>query len=261
LTDWFGGIEDLAARRVRFIGEAEDRIREDYLRILRYFRFQARFGALPADARAEAACAELAPGMKALSRERVGWELQLLLGLPDPAPTVARMAELGVLREVLPEVAPDGLAALATLVAEEQRQQIAPQALRRLAALLLADPALAEQVAARLRLSIAQRKRLASAAGRSGAQTDPRALAWTIGRDSAIDRLLLTGRDTKALADWQTPYFPLKGGTIMARGVDAGPEIARMLRRIEARWVEEGFPDAARIEAMLTEELARRTGA
>jgi poly(A) polymerase len=260
LTDWFGGIEDLAARRVRFIGEAEDRIREDYLRILRYFRFQARFGALPADAQAEAACAELAPGMKALSRERVGWELQLLLGLPDPAPTVARMAELGVLREVLPEVAPDGLAALAALVAEEQRQQIAPQALRRLAALLPADPALAEQVAARLRLSIAQRKRMASAAGRSGAQTDPRALAWTIGRDAAIDRLLLTGRDTKALADWQTPYFPLKGGTIMARGVDAGPEIARTLRRIEARWVEEGFPDAARIEAMLTEELARRTG-
>ena len=139
LTDFFGGIEDLAARRVRFIGKAGDRIREDYLRILRYFRFQARFGALPADSRAEAACAELAPGMKALSRERVGWELQLLLGLPDPAPTVARMAELGVLREVLPEVAPDGLAALSALVAEEQRQRIAPQSLRRMAALLPAD--------------------------------------------------------------------------------------------------------------------------
>ena len=257
LTDFFGGIEDLAARRVRFIGEAGDRIREDYLRILRYFRFQARFGALPADRRAETACAELAPGMKALSRERVGWELQLLLGLPDPAPTVTRMAELGVLREVLPEVAPDGLAALATLVAEEQRQQIAPQSLRRMAALLPADPALAEQVASRLRLSIAQRKRLTSAAARSETKSEPRALAWAIGRESAIDRLLLTGRNTQALANWETPYFPLKGGTILARGVSAGPEIARMLRRIEARWVEEGFPDAARIEALLTEELAR----
>ncbi|WP_295638876.1 CCA tRNA nucleotidyltransferase [Novosphingobium sp.] len=258
ISDWFGGMEDLNARRVRFIGEASDRIREDYLRILRYFRFQARFGALPADASAEAACAELAPGMKALSRERVGWELQLLLGLPDPAQTIARMAELGVLREVLPEVAPDGLVALTTLVAEEQRQQIAPQALRRMAALLPTDPALAEQVAARLRLSIAQRKRLASAADRDGKLTEPRALAWAIGRDSAIDRLLLTGCDTKPLADWESPYFPLKGGTIMARGVDAGPEIARMLRRIEARWVEEGFPDANRIEDLLTDELARR---
>ena len=258
ISDWFGGIDDLAARRVRFIGEAGDRIREDYLRILRYFRFQARFGALPADPQAEAACAELAPGMKALSRERVGWELQLLLGLPDPAPTVARMAELGVLRQVLPELAIDGLAALAALVAQEQRQQIAPQALRRMAALLPADPAVGEQVASRLRLSITQRKRLASAADRGGAPADPRALAWAIGRDSAIDRLLLTGRDTHALADWETPYFPLKGGTIMARGVSAGPEIARMLRRIETRWVEEGFPDAARIEALLTDELARR---
>ena len=181
-----------------------------------------------------------------------------MLGLPDPAPTVARMAELGVLREVLPEVATDGLAALAALVVEEQRQQIAPQALRRMAALLPADPSLGEQVAARLRLSIAQRKRLASATDRGGAPVDPRALAWAIGRESAIDRMLLSGRNTQALADWETPYFPLKGGTIMARGVDAGPEIARMLRRIEARWVEEGFPDAARIEAMLTEELARR---
>ena len=257
ISDWFGGIDDLASRRVRFIGEAEDRIREDYLRILRYFRFQARFGALPADAQAEAACAALAPGMKALSRERVGWELQLLLGLPDPAPTVARMADLGVLREVLPEVALDGLPALAALVDEERRQQVAPHALRRMAALLPADPTVAEQVAARLRLSIAQRKRLASAADRGGPQTDPRAMAWAIGLESTIDRLLLTGRDTHALADWETPYFPLKGGTILARGVDAGPEIARMLRRIEARWVEEGFPDAARIEALLTEELGQ----
>jgi poly(A) polymerase len=258
LTDFFGGIEDLAARRVCFIGEAGDRIREDYLRILRYFRFQARFGALPADPRAEAACAELAPGMKALSRERVGWELQLLLGLPDPAPTVARMAELGVLREVLPEVAPDGLTALAALVSQERLRQIAPQALRRMAALLPADSALAEQVASRLRLSIAQRKRLASAAERAGPMPEPHALAWSIGCESAIDRLLLTGRDTQALMDWVKPHFPLKGGTIVARGVGAGPEVARILRRIEARWVEEGFPDAARIETLLTEELARR---
>jgi poly(A) polymerase len=111
VTDFFGGLDDLAARHVRFIGEAEQRIREDYLRILR-FRFQARFGTLPADAEAERACAALAAGMKGLSRERIGWELLTLLGLPDPAPTVRRMAELGVLAQVLPE-ATGGLDSLA----------------------------------------------------------------------------------------------------------------------------------------------------
>ncbi|MFX8891467.1 polynucleotide adenylyltransferase PcnB, partial [Acinetobacter baumannii] len=85
VSDFFGGLDDLNRRTVRFIGDAEQRIREDYLRILRYFRFQARFGSLPADAAAEAACAALAPGLKGLSRERIASELLNLLGLPDPA--------------------------------------------------------------------------------------------------------------------------------------------------------------------------------
>jgi poly(A) polymerase len=101
--DYFGGLDDLAARRLRFIGDAEQRIREDYLRILRYFRFQARFGSLPADAAAEAACSALAPGLEGLSRERIASELLLLLALPDPAATVLRMADLGVLAVILPE--------------------------------------------------------------------------------------------------------------------------------------------------------------
>src|SRR4029077_5273698 len=120
-------------RRVRFIGDARERIREDHLRILRYFRFQARFGSQPADLESEQACAELAATLKGLSRERIGMEAMNLLALPDPAQTVARMAELGVLGQVLPEAAPAGLAAL---VAEEQRQHFAPDALRRLASLL-----------------------------------------------------------------------------------------------------------------------------
>jgi poly(A) polymerase len=85
ILDWFGGLDDLAARRVRFIGDARQRIREDHLRILRYFRFQARFGSQPADEEAEISCAELAPMLKGLSRERVGMEMMNLLGLPDPA--------------------------------------------------------------------------------------------------------------------------------------------------------------------------------
>ena len=97
IEDHFGGVEDLISGRVRFIGDARQRIREDHLRILRYFRFQARFGA-ELDSEAEEACAELAATLKGLSRERVGWELQNLLGLPDPSPTVARMHRLGVLK-------------------------------------------------------------------------------------------------------------------------------------------------------------------
>lgn len=161
--DWFDGLDDLAVRRVRFIGDARARIREDHLRILRYFRFQARFGSQPADPQAEEAVAELAATLKGLSRERVGMEMLNLLSLPDPAPTVARMAELGVLAVVLPEA---DVAALAALIVEEARQNVSPDALRRLAALLPAEVPLAEAIASRFRLSGAQKKRLALAAGR-----------------------------------------------------------------------------------------------
>jgi poly(A) polymerase len=250
--DYFGGLADLKARRLRFIGDAEARIREDYLRILRYFRFQARFGSLPADTAAEAACSALAPGLKGLSRERIASELLMLLALPNPAPTVARMAELGVLGVILPEADP---AALPPLLAAEAARALAPEPLRRLAALLPADPPLAEQIAARLRLSIAQRKHLALVAARTSPEEAARPLAYKVGRAAALDRLLITGSDTAPLDGWDIPQFPLKGGTIVARGVSAGPEVARILRAVEARWVAEGFPKEARIAELLSEEL------
>jgi len=253
IFDWFGGLDDLAARRVRFIGDARQRIREDHLRILRYFRFQARFGTMPADQEAEGACAELASTLKGLSRERVGMETMNLLGLPDPAPTVARMAQLGVLAVILPEARPEALAAL---VSVEQAQGIAPDAIRRLAALLPPQVSLAEQVASRFRLSGAQKKRLAVAAGRDEALGESRALAYRLGIEGALDRFLIAGADTAALRDWDIPAFPLKGGQIVARGVGAGPEVARLLRRVEDRWIAEGFPDEARVSALLDAELA-----
>ncbi|PKB25015.1 poly(A) polymerase [Novosphingobium kunmingense] len=252
IYDYFGGRDDLAARRLRFIGDPRQRIREDHLRILRYFRFQARFGSQPADPAAEQACAELAATLKGLSRERVGMEMMNLLGLADPAPTVARMAELGVLPVVLPEAdAP----ALARLIAEERRQGVAPDPLRRLASILPADPHLAESVASRFRLSGAQKKRLALAAARNGSEPDARALAYRLGRNAALDRLLLADEDIAALDDWTIPVFPLKGGEIVARGVKAGPQVARTLQAVEARWIAEGFPDAKRVAQMLDEEL------
>lgn len=253
--DWFGGLADLAERRVRFIGDPRQRIREDHLRILRYFRFQARFGSQPADAEAESACSELAATLKGLSRERIGMEMMNLLGLPDPAPTIARMGQLGVLAEVLPEADP---AALARLVAAERAEAIAPDPLRRLAALLSGGSGQAETVASRFRLSNAQKKRLATAAARTDADTvDPRAMAYRLGREPALDRLLLAGRSTEPLSGWEAPVFPLKGGDIVAAGVSAGPQVARLLRRIEDRWLGEGFPSATRVRDMLAEELAQ----
>ena len=256
IFDWFDGLADLEARRVRFIGDARERIREDHLRILRYYRFHARFGAT-IDKEAEKACVELAPMLKGLSRERVGWELLALLALPDPVDTVRRMHESGVLDVVLPEAAGQATSALAALVQAENAAGIAPSAIRRLAALLPAAPRHAEPVAARLRLSAAQKKRLITAAERSAAPGDPRALAYRLGREAALDRLLLAGAGTAPLEGWEIPALPLKGGEIVARGVAAGPEVARILHAVEDRWIAEGFPARARVEALLEEELKR----
>ncbi|HWU04426.1 MAG TPA: CCA tRNA nucleotidyltransferase [Novosphingobium sp.] len=258
IFDYFGGLEDLAARRVRFIGDARQRIREDHLRILRYFRFQARFGTTPADAEAESACTELAATLKGLSRERIGMECMNLLGLPAPAATVARMAELGVLAVILPEADP---AALPPLIAAEQAHTIAPDALRRLAALLPPDVTLAEQVASRFRLSGAQKKRLAQAAARDGLVGNPCALAYRLGEAGALDRLLIAGAPIAPLPGWPIPSMPLKGGDIVARGVKAGPMVARLLQRLETRWIEAGFPDAQATTALLDAVLAEDGGA
>lgn len=254
--DYFGGVDDLEAGRVRFIGDARQRIREDYLRILRYFRFQTRFGS-ELDTDAEAACSELAPSLKGLSRERVGWELQNLLCLPDPAATVARMRELGVLGVILPEAGQSEIAALGDLIAAERAAGHLPDAIRRLAALLPPSPATAEKVAARLRLSRSLRDRLTCAAARQGNdRDDPRALAYRVGVPCAIDRLLLQGGNAQTLSDWDVPALPLKGGEIVARGIGAGPEVARILQAVERRWISEGFPDRARVEIILDEELS-----
>lgn len=258
LDDYFGGLDDLDARRVRFIGDARERIREDHLRILRYFRFQARFGdAL--DDEAVAACEDLAATLKGLSRERVAMELLAILSLPDPVATVQLMEKLGVLGVVLPEARRNEIVCLIALVASEAAQNHPPEGVRRLAALIPPIPTIAEAVAARLRLSKAQRARLVCAAERKPADVDaPRALAYREGTDCAIDRLLLSGGGTAALADWELPQLPLKGGEIVARGVGAGPEVARILRAVEARWIAEEFPDRTRVEELLSEELVRR---
>ncbi len=258
ISDYFGGLADLDARRVRFIGDARERIREDHLRILRYYRFQARFGAL-LDGEAEAACADLAPTLKGLSRERIAMELLAIAALPDPYETFVRMHDHGVLPVVLPETGAAELHALERLTQAEREQHAAPSPLRRLAALLPAVSKTAEQVAARLRLSNAQRKHLARLADRSAATGDPRALAYREGIEKARDLLLLAGEDTSALEDWDVPELPLKGGTIVGKGVQAGPEVARILRAVEDRWIAEGFPSAGRVAELLDEALDKHS--
>lgn len=255
IEDYFGGLDDLAACRVRFIGDARERIAEDHLRILRYYRFQARFGA-KLDQQAEDACSELSETLKGLSRERVADELLKLLALPDPGETVERMWNRAVLRVILPETNLNRVEALRILIAREEEQGFASDPIRRLAALLPPSPDVAEIVAARLRLSKAQRARLISAAERLGEDgANPQALAYRLTVPFALDRLLLLGEDARPLNGWEPPDFPLKGGAIVQRGVAAGPEVARILQAVERRWLAEGFPGQDRVEALLNEEL------
>ncbi|MXO64230.1 CCA tRNA nucleotidyltransferase [Altericroceibacterium endophyticum] len=255
IFDYFDGLADLSARQVRFIGDAQQRIREDHLRILRYFRFQARFGA-ELNSEAENACSTLAATLKGLSRERVAMELLKLLALPAPDATIRRMFQLGVLPVILPEVTEAGLAELERLMKWEASQGAEPSSLRRMAALLPPNAETAAAVASRLRLSRSQKKYLTILAERSPQDAGaPRALAFRNGKDAAIDRLLLTGADSRVLQSWENPDFPLKGGEIVSRGVAAGPDVARILQAVQNRWIAEEFPGRDRVEILLTEEL------
>lgn len=254
LFDYFGGVEDLKARRVRFIGDPLQRIAEDHLRILRYFRFHARYGHGEPDADALKACTDRANDLMALSRERIADELLKLLALPDPTQTVRLMRERGLFEPVVPEVT--DVERLAALVAAEREAGVASDPLRRLAALLPADPPTAERVAARLKLSNKARKRLASAADPSLHETI-QGLAYRLGTEGAVDRLLLASRpgDAAQIANWAPPRLPIGGRDLMARGIVEGPEIARTLKRIEDAWERAGFPRGDDFERIVDEAL------
>jgi poly(A) polymerase len=259
IFDYFGGLDDLRARRVRFIGDPEARIAEDHLRILRFFRFHARFGSGAPDPAALEACTARANDLMALSRERIADELLKLLGMPDPAPTVAIMLDRAILRAVVPEIELASLTLLAGLIAAERAAAIDGDALRRLSALLPPGALQAEKIAVRLKLSNKARKRLACAAARK-LDRNPQILAYRVGIECAIDRLLLAGGPASAatLIGWQVPRLQIGGGTLIARGVPEGPAVARTLRQIEDQWAEAGFPDGDRLEKIVADILASR---
>ena len=264
LYDYFGGADDLLAGRVRFVGDASRRIAEDYLRILRFFRFWARYGTDDPDADARAAIAAGVSGLSILSPERVWSELKRILAASDPTRAVALMAELGVLAAVLPDGADP--AALAAVVASG-----APvDPLLRLAELAQGDP---DDLAERLRLSNDERDRLAAL--RDTALPRPesddaalrRALADTPA-DILIGRSWLHGGGgpdwgslRARLAAMPQPIFPLSGRDVVALGVAPGPAVGEALRAVRAWWLDNGcLADAQACTAELARQLALHRG-
>lgn len=239
IVDPLGGIADLRARRVRFVGDTGERIREDYLRILRFFRFHALYGDAAAgmDAEALAACAAHSAGTETLSRERIGHEMRRLLAAPDPAPALAAMQATGVLARILPGA--DGRA-LAPLIHLEP--PYAPDWLRRLAALGGTEPA------DRLRLSRDEAKRLGVLGDSLAAASGPAELAYRHGaalaRDAVLLRAAFAGTPLpegweKAVAQGAAAEFPLGAADLMP--ALSGPALGARLSALESRWIASGF--------------------
>ncbi|PTE23775.1 CCA tRNA nucleotidyltransferase [Cereibacter changlensis JA139] len=239
VIDPLGGLPDLQARRVRFVGDAERRIAEDYLRILRFFRFHAIYGdpAEGLDAEGLAACAALSEGIATLSRERIGAEMRKLLGAEDPAPAVASMAQAGVLAQVLPGAEARALPLLVHLEAGR-----AAVWLRRLAVLG------GEEAAERLRLSRAEAARLALLRDGIGSLQGPGELAYRHGAGAATDILLARAALLEtplpegweaALAEGAAAKLPISAADLMP--ALQGAALGARLREIEARWIASGF--------------------
>lgn len=254
--DYFGGVDDLRAGVVRFIGDPFQRIAEDHLRILRFFRFHARFGKGAPEPAAYDACAARANDLMALSRERIADELLKLLGSADPVPAIGYMLGRDVLKPVLPEIDAAGLERLRALVAAERTATLPGDRVRRLAALVPQDPLAAEDISARLKLSNAVRKRIVLAV--TERREPPEELAYRIGVEGAVDRLLLSGASGPAarIVQWTPPRLPVSGGTLVARGISAGPLVARGLKMVEDRWIAEGFPGRTRAEQLADQVAA-----
>ncbi len=262
ISDYFGGIDDLAAGRVRFIGDAAARIDEDHLRILRFFRFHARFGEGAPDEQALAAVVAKAETMRALSRERIASEVLRLLAFEDPRATLDLMVGHRIFAPIVPEIDAASLARLDTLMANERAAGNTADGVLRLIALAPLDPDEAAAMVGGLKLSTANRRRarLARAAA-AELSDDPRHLAYRVGIEAARDGWLLSDNPSGAsqalarLEGWPPPHLPLKGGMIVARGVAPGPLVAQLLAEAERRWVAEDFPDEDRARAILDQLL------
>jgi tRNA nucleotidyltransferase/poly(A) polymerase len=257
--DYVGGLADIEARRVRFIGDPAKRIEEDYLRVLRFFRFHASYAAAHPDAAGLAACIAHRDGLDQLSRERVRAELMKLLVARRAAPTFTAMNDSGLLLRVLGGV--PYLAGFENMAKVEAEIGAAPDAVQRLGALGVWVAEDAERLWQKLRLNNDEHARLASMAeGWRGISHDlseqnARALLYRLAPQQFTDHALLgwaRSRETSHHAGWRllatlparwtAPVFPLKAADFIKRGVAKGPALGEAMRAAEAAWIAEGFP-------------------
>lgn len=262
--DYVDGIADLRAGRVRFIGDADQRIAEDALRILRFFRFQATYSSMEPDSAALLACHEASSQVEKLSGERVWQELSRLLIVPKPGAVFELMEKARVLRLLLP--VGRSTARLHALAALEDMVRVVPEPVRRLTALIQPDRQEASQIATRLRLSREETSRLdelSASRGESSAgmpEISIRRSLYSMGVDVFRDLILLDwadqiAREPKVAAgniedwkitwdatkDWNAPEFPISGEDVMAAGAPEGPDVGEILEDLEEWWVDQAF--------------------
>lgn len=267
VIDLVGGLDDIATRTVRFIGDADARIAEDYLRVLRYFRFFAHYGSGRPDAAALKACARARDSLAKLSSERVWKELKTLLKARDPGRALLWMRQSGVLTAVLPESEKWGIDTIGQLIATETALDWDPDPMLRLMAMVPPDAERMRELSTRLKMSRAEadrlikwaeapvikptlaitaldrllyrhgalplsdRIRLSLVSARSRTETDAAALTDTAGHSRHLARALA----------WERPVFPVAGADLIAKGIKPGPDMGAQLAALEERWVESNF--------------------
>ena len=271
--DYVGGLADIEARRVRFIGDASQRIAEDYLRILRFFRIHAAYGAGEVDRAGYLACIGGRAGLTALSAERVRMEMLKLMVAPGAAGSISAMAECGLLQQIIGGVAYTGT--FAAMINVERMLALPADAMRRLGALAVAVTEDARRVAMRLRLSNAEAKALDSMghrwwrlAGMDEATAKRR--LYRLGEAAYRDRLMLAwaraggsdGGGWRQMAvlpqHWSAPKFPLKAADFISRGIAEGPALGHVLTIAEDAWLAAGFPtEPAAVGAIADQTVAR----
>ncbi|UWF58406.1 CCA tRNA nucleotidyltransferase [Brucella sp. 2716] len=267
VIDQVGGLADIETRTLRFIGDAEQRIREDYLRILRFFRFFAWYGSGRPEAEGLRASARLKDGIAQLSAERIWSEMKKLLGAPDPSRALLWMRQAGVLNLVLPESEKWGIDAIHGLVRTQSDLGWQADPLLRLESLVPPDAARMEEMGKRMKMSNAERARLEAWAradavkpglseqalkkaiyrGSKQALLDRIRLAYAAARQEAVgsDEAMIRAGGFARLLDaaehYDAPVFPVTGGDLLARGIEKGPGLGETLRSLETLWIDSGF--------------------
>jgi poly(A) polymerase len=272
--DHVGGLDDIAVRRVRFIGDPKARITEDYLRILRFFRIHAAYGAGEPDRAGYLACVSARAGLATLSAERLRMEMLKLMVAPGAAAAIVAMADGGLLLSILGGIAYTG--PFAKMIAVERRLGLEPGPIRRLGALAVAVTEDARRIASRLRLTNAEARALDSMGHRwwrlAGMdEATARRRLYRLGEAGYRDRLLLAwaraGDDTEPVPwrelatlpeRWSAPKFPLKAADFVARGIAEGPALGQVLALAEDAWLAAEFPlDQSALKAIADQTVTR----